>query len=586
VTLADWSRFEPLNSDRRAALYSASPAFAEMRDYIESGVYVNPSTVAENGERKFAFLTWVLRDAAAHLGHHASLARSRAFYHRLAVEVNAACDAGAVPAVGPVGSSHPGPHRDGWRRLIGSWGDAWLALFRPSGPVTGQLLGKPVSGLEPEEEARRRRFLNERLPPPGGERQRDRLATIGALAATMERVLGFAALMGAVALSLSLLRPRRAIRSPWAWAAAAALAAITARTFVIAFIDTYWWRHAEIYLTAVSPLVAVFPVLGIGALLDAFDIAPGRVGAAVRDILVLAALAAAAGMVIVGVAANRPRVVWPLDAEQLAALRHHPGQSVVSVRGLEVDARSPGLGFRPRGDPSFVAMQVCDHEAAFSDALIEVAIADADRARMLRVRWAPPREPSGGWFWRDLLVPGGRRVGLRLPLEEGGVGRLLIEGLPRDRETVLFQLDCSASKTAVADRATAPSTRAWIHREAPRQLICEIRGAPPGSPVVACCSTRLRPDPQEVPGVEGALEIDLAAPLTDGSGGRLEMFLHPDRRGFATRTWVFPEGASLPGGPIFLQAAHRGRLLPSVTVEPLSLSPPGSSRLPATLRHR
>lgn len=586
VTLADWSRFEPLNADRRAALYAECPTFAEMCKVIESPVYMDPATVAENGERKFAFLTWVIRDAAASVGHHDSLAESRAFYRRLADEVNAACDAGAVAAVEAVDSSHPGAHRDGWRLLLESWGQALLVPLRTRTDILGLQPGKPYTNLEPGEEARWRSFLHEGYPPAGGERQRDRLATIRSLTVFWDRVLGIAALVGVLALALSLLRPRRALRTAWFWIAAAALAAVLARTLMIAFIHTYWWNRALDYLTAVGPLVAIFPVLAIAALTDTLGLMSGRVGACVRDVVALGALVVAVGFVAADVSKERCEVVWPLSPEQLTAL-HQPGSRVVvSIGRLEVAARRPGLALRSSDHRAFLIAQVCDHDRVFTDAVLEMEIPGDGGTHMLRLRWAPPREISRRSSWREVLVPTGKRVALRVPLDERGVDRFLLESLPLDREVSLLTLGCVPSEVPVEAPAAVPSVRAWVSREAPRQLICQIRDAPPDSPVVVYFATRLLPNPQSGAGVEGALEIDIDTLLEDDSGGSMQVWLAPGPGGFATRTWVIPEIVSLPEGPIFLQAALAGRVLPAARVEPLMISVAGSDDLPAAEQRR
>lgn len=99
----------PVNRASRLALYELSPAFAELRPHLEG-------EVGENWTRASAFVhglpperleiaggwwMWALRDAAAAAGHAASPRALLDYFARLAAEVNAACDAGQVPALAP-----------------------------------------------------------------------------------------------------------------------------------------------------------------------------------------------------------------------------------------------------------------------------------------------------------------------------------------------------------------------------------------------------------------------------------------------------------------------------------------------------
>ncbi len=114
--------FTPITKQAREAAYRVSPAFAELRPYLEgdlglgwadasTGVTGKPATDHEIGG---GWMTWALRDAVAAAGHAHNAGEAIAYYRQIALEVNAACDTGRVPA---------GPKRSGftpqWRAGLG-----------------------------------------------------------------------------------------------------------------------------------------------------------------------------------------------------------------------------------------------------------------------------------------------------------------------------------------------------------------------------------------------------------------------------------------------------------------------------------
>jgi hypothetical protein len=91
----------PVTAAMRATIYPVSPAFAELRNLLEHDLTVRWAG-AEGREINGAMWMWALRDAVRETGHASNAKAAMAFYRRLAEEVNAACDAGRIPA---------GPHR-------------------------------------------------------------------------------------------------------------------------------------------------------------------------------------------------------------------------------------------------------------------------------------------------------------------------------------------------------------------------------------------------------------------------------------------------------------------------------------------
>ncbi len=112
--------FVPLTREARAAIYQVSPAFAELRPYLDgdiglgwadasSGVTERPASDREIGG---GWLVWALRDSVAAAGHARNAGDAITYYRQLALEVNAACNDGRLPA-GPPRSGFLPPWREG-----------------------------------------------------------------------------------------------------------------------------------------------------------------------------------------------------------------------------------------------------------------------------------------------------------------------------------------------------------------------------------------------------------------------------------------------------------------------------------------
>jgi hypothetical protein len=86
----------PLPRESRRAIYAVSPSFARMQSLLEGdlGVRWVGSDLQFNG----GMWMWALRDAVVDTIHPRNAAETLAFYQQLADEVNAACDAGRIPA--------------------------------------------------------------------------------------------------------------------------------------------------------------------------------------------------------------------------------------------------------------------------------------------------------------------------------------------------------------------------------------------------------------------------------------------------------------------------------------------------------
>lgn len=96
VKHAHWRRYVPVPKETRERIYKVSPAFAELRPFLEGDMGKGWSvhgckalSVCE--DIAGGWFMWALRDAVAAAGHHASGASAANYYRRLASEINAAC---------------------------------------------------------------------------------------------------------------------------------------------------------------------------------------------------------------------------------------------------------------------------------------------------------------------------------------------------------------------------------------------------------------------------------------------------------------------------------------------------------------
>ncbi len=98
--------YVPVTRQAREAMYAISPAFAKLQPYLEgeyglgwagASTYVT-KIPAEEKQIGGGWLIWALRDSVAAAGYCHSAREALDFYGRMAGEINAACDAGRLPA--------------------------------------------------------------------------------------------------------------------------------------------------------------------------------------------------------------------------------------------------------------------------------------------------------------------------------------------------------------------------------------------------------------------------------------------------------------------------------------------------------
>jgi len=122
----------PVPHETQLRAYAVSPAFAELRPYLEGelgATWVRLSREANGGdlaptEIRGGWYQWALRDAAAQAGHYRDAATANAYWSRVAAEINGAVAAGRI-AGGPKRSGFlPRLHASDLPALRHSFADA------------------------------------------------------------------------------------------------------------------------------------------------------------------------------------------------------------------------------------------------------------------------------------------------------------------------------------------------------------------------------------------------------------------------------------------------------------------------------
>lgn len=96
VRHSHWKSYIVVPKETRERIYAVSPAFAELRQFLEGDLGRGWSTF---GCQQFlicddiagGWFMWALRDAVAAAGHHESGSSAASYYRRLAIEINSAC---------------------------------------------------------------------------------------------------------------------------------------------------------------------------------------------------------------------------------------------------------------------------------------------------------------------------------------------------------------------------------------------------------------------------------------------------------------------------------------------------------------
>ena len=254
-------RFDVFPRDARERVYAVSAAARELQPFLEGDrgafwrqVSCEQTQGAFCDEVHSGWFMWELRDVVAYAGHYGSAPKAKAFYERLAAEVNGACEQGRIPC-GPPNAS-----------LIPPWQHAFLAdtaveawrIFR-----SVSALGEPAIYIAPSSGSAEQLGLYRRMTLghlSGTESLTGPRRQVAAFLAQMQVACARVAFPVAIVLWVVLVALRRRPLSEHV-VAASLLAAVAARIALLAFLDaTSIPSRTGLYPSPAVPFVPAFIV--------------------------------------------------------------------------------------------------------------------------------------------------------------------------------------------------------------------------------------------------------------------------------------------------------------------------------------
>jgi hypothetical protein len=113
VVPAQFMQFIPITRETRLRIYAVSPAFEELKPYLDGpkGDYWSKMTIAgaglPKGEIAGGWFIWAFREAVAYAGHYSNSKFPADYYRTLTNEVNTACDTGKLKCLSKSASLTP-----------------------------------------------------------------------------------------------------------------------------------------------------------------------------------------------------------------------------------------------------------------------------------------------------------------------------------------------------------------------------------------------------------------------------------------------------------------------------------------------
>lgn len=157
----------PVPADTRARVYRVSPAFSDLKPYLEGDVGHRWAAYGcEAGlpcdDIGGGWFMWAFRQAAARAGHHTSGPEASRYYGRVAAEVNAACADGRLVCGRPRATLHPPLRADLAGPTVVAAGRVAVALagFRETKQRTSPTYVSPAA------QARFQTITRDHSPPP------------------------------------------------------------------------------------------------------------------------------------------------------------------------------------------------------------------------------------------------------------------------------------------------------------------------------------------------------------------------------------------------------------------------------------
>jgi hypothetical protein len=256
------------SGDAATHAYEASPAARELQPTLDGprgntwrrigceSLALTPCPSGFGG----GWFMWVLREGAREAGHMSDAASSQAFFETLAVEINAACEAGKIPC---------GPARDGMTpplvpqhfatlpdRVVDAIALVLRFGFGDAGAAPSE--GKP-------EQLQTFRGLVGPIAPTAAEPKLESPNAMKIIAQGYALVVPFGFSVAMIMFGLAILRRRRVpLNRALVVVAIAAFTAVVARALLIATIHVTSWEAINVqYMSPAAPFVLIFIVVGI-----------------------------------------------------------------------------------------------------------------------------------------------------------------------------------------------------------------------------------------------------------------------------------------------------------------------------------
>jgi hypothetical protein len=103
VAHEEFDFYNPVPEEVRMKIYQVSPAFNEMKPFLDEGSFEGWKVMGKNNfnwplHDYYSWFMWALREAVTYCGYYENPQKAKTYYKRLAREVNEACDNGLLPS--------------------------------------------------------------------------------------------------------------------------------------------------------------------------------------------------------------------------------------------------------------------------------------------------------------------------------------------------------------------------------------------------------------------------------------------------------------------------------------------------------
>ena len=554
VANGDWRRYEPLDRETRQRLYRLSPAFAELETELEA-IVSRERQFDDRGSRDFAQLSFDIRSAAARAGRHATPRIARRFYRRLATEINAACDRGAVEAGETRASFLPVLEPSLVSDFMASW---WrmtreLARFESRETEPGRFLPL-IQVSEPEEEVFR--AVNGGPLDQGFDHLAGRVGVQRELRRGFAVAMPWLTIVAIIVFFAGAARGRRWVNDPRTWAALAVISALLARSGLAAVLETWWFRYSIPYLLPAYPLlpfalgiVFAAPAAALARRLS-FRPVPESRRRMLRwslAVVIVVGFISSGWLFWSSVASDRQT----FDGESLPALDLGGAAVLVYSEDARLEAAPFGVVWQPQGPGSlFLLHYIRPREIKGSELLVEARMPQAEVGESWTLRWSGLDGEGSGVHTETLTALGSGMRRWRMQLDARRVDWVEIRAPERDRA----RLELKSVRWVAPTAPRAPQPRLTVRLDRSRgEVLVELVGAEPGVLYQLYFSRRRSAAERLVDGIEGRLGLDPGAAILDTGGRPWSLVLPTDADGVA-RNRVSLQELDFASGDLFAQA--------------------------------